>query len=262
MSEDNPFADPAVSAAGGGHAAPAGGGVGVGAAGGASYEQQPPWLAPSSGYDAYAPPAAPPAAPAEWGAPPSYAAPPPAMPPPPPPNEWSLPPPSAVPTGSSAFNYNPPAARAPAAAAAPPPSAAEIAQSDKNLIIYMRLANVRRFFRGRSRPIPTPRSLPPSQVAVSILIGAAAVVSLLSLSGGFAGIVVCAYVFSFSCLLCCFETHLKAISRVIGENFGFMCASEREPRARQARPARPRFCLLYTSPSPRDGLLSRMPSSA
>ena len=25
---------------------------------------------------------------------------------------------------------------------------------------------------------------------------------------------------------------------------------------------RPFFCLLYTSPSPRDGLLSRMPSSA
>ena len=27
-------------------------------------------------------------------------------------------------------------------------------------------------------------------------------------------------------------------------------------------PADLRFCLLYTSPSPRDGLLSRMPSSA
>ena len=26
--------------------------------------------------------------------------------------------------------------------------------------------------------------------------------------------------------------------------------------------ARYKFCLLYTSPSPRDGLLSRMPSSA
>ena len=26
--------------------------------------------------------------------------------------------------------------------------------------------------------------------------------------------------------------------------------------------AKPRICLLYTSPSPRDGLLSRMPSSA
>ena len=29
-----------------------------------------------------------------------------------------------------------------------------------------------------------------------------------------------------------------------------------------APPARPTGCLLYTSPSPRDGLLSRMPSSA
>ena len=26
--------------------------------------------------------------------------------------------------------------------------------------------------------------------------------------------------------------------------------------------AKPAYCLLYTSPSPRDGLLSRMPSSA
>ena len=33
------------------------------------------------------------------------------------------------------------------------------------------------------------------------------------------------------------------------------------PRAR-APYTRPDFCLLYTSPSPRDGLLSRMPSSA
>ena len=28
------------------------------------------------------------------------------------------------------------------------------------------------------------------------------------------------------------------------------------------RPIKPKTCLLYTSPSPRDGLLSRMPSSA
>ena len=27
-------------------------------------------------------------------------------------------------------------------------------------------------------------------------------------------------------------------------------------------PSHPKHCLLYTSPSPRDGLLSRMPSSA
>ena len=33
-----------------------------------------------------------------------------------------------------------------------------------------------------------------------------------------------------------------------------------EPAASKPAPAEP--CLLYTSPSPRDGLLSRMPSSA
>ena len=34
------------------------------------------------------------------------------------------------------------------------------------------------------------------------------------------------------------------------------------PTSRRWRVARSRHCLLYTSPSPRDGLLSRMPSSA
>ena len=34
------------------------------------------------------------------------------------------------------------------------------------------------------------------------------------------------------------------------------------PKIEAARSDRYKFCLLYTSPSPRDGLLSRMPSSA
>ena len=34
------------------------------------------------------------------------------------------------------------------------------------------------------------------------------------------------------------------------------------PPHNPGRPAKPKLCLLYTSPSPRDGLLSRMPSSA
>ena len=38
-------------------------------------------------------------------------------------------------------------------------------------------------------------------------------------------------------------------------------AMRRETAAREAR-AQEQDCLLYTSPSPRDGLLSRMPSSA
>ena len=39
----------------------------------------------------------------------------------------------------------------------------------------------------------------------------------------------------------------------------FCCNSFRVDRARRGNVC---FCLLYTSPSPRDGLLSRMPSSA
>ena len=38
--------------------------------------------------------------------------------------------------------------------------------------------------------------------------------------------------------------------------------SEAEPVVQSADPELPYPCLLYTSPSPRDGLLSRMPSSA
>ena len=33
-------------------------------------------------------------------------------------------------------------------------------------------------------------------------------------------------------------------------------------RTVEGKPCTPETCLLYTSPSPRDGLLSRMPSSA
>ena len=35
-----------------------------------------------------------------------------------------------------------------------------------------------------------------------------------------------------------------------------------DPHSEQDDPNTPNTCLLYTSPSPRDGLLSRMPSSA
>ena len=41
-----------------------------------------------------------------------------------------------------------------------------------------------------------------------------------------------------------------------------LTAQEREFVAPQIVVSDPKTCLLYTSPSPRDGLLSRMPSSA
>ena len=46
---------------------------------------------------------------------------------------------------------------------------------------------------------------------------------------------------------------------IIGGGFGGMLAGA---RLREAGIDDFRICLLYTSPSPRDGLLSRMPSSA
>ena len=60
----------------------------------------------------------------------------------------------------------------------------------------------------------------------------------------------------------------KAKSSVTAVNvtgFDYSTASLSERRlwlTEQAKPMALMFCLLYTSPSPRDGLLSRMPSSA
>ena len=48
-----------------------------------------------------------------------------------------------------------------------------------------------------------------------------------------------------------------------GIAFGLFWKSKGKPPEKQvARVSQPNTCLLYTSPSPRDGLLSRMPSSA
>ena len=60
---------------------------------------------------------------------------------------------------------------------------------------------------------------------------------------------------------------LHCYSRAITSPRGELEAKEEDPAgfAVEAiggdRPV-PKYCLLYTSPSPRDGLLSRMPSSA
>ena len=68
---------------------------------------------------------------------------------------------------------------------------------------------------------------------------------------------------------------LLALSRLIATFVMFVAAipmvTAQEEKAKKeletaeavaARVVRDCFCLLYTSPSPRDGLLSRMPSSA
>ena len=50
---------------------------------------------------------------------------------------------------------------------------------------------------------------------------AAAIIKLLSLPAFTKG-VLCLYICFFALLICCFETHLAQVSRIIGENFGFL----------------------------------------
>ena len=61
------------------------------------------------------------------------------------------------------------------------------------------------------------------------------------------------------------ETHnfLKNILEEVSEIFSFNVIHVGvDERPKESWEGSPKVCLLYTSPSPRDGLLSRMPSSA
>ena len=48
---------------------------------------------------------------------------------------------------------------------------------------------------------------------------------MVTASGATSGVLAC-YVVVFSCLLCCFETKLKMVSKVIATNFGFMYSAK------------------------------------
>ena len=67
------------------------------------------------------------------------------------------------------------------------------------LIAYTRVANL---------------SLSIAMIAVSLL-------SLLTTTSATTGVLAC-YVVVFSCLLCCFELHLKQVTKFIAFNFGFI----------------------------------------
>eukprot|EP01038_Epipyxis_sp_PR26KG_P011475 gene11475-15369_t len=73
-----------------------------------------------------------------------------------------------------------------------------------------------------------PRMILYTRVANLLLSIAMIIVSLLSLlttQNATTGVLAC-YVVVFSCLLCCFETHLKQISKIIALNFGFMYSAK------------------------------------
>ena len=100
---------------------------------------------------------------------------------------WSAPPPNAQPDSSGGVR------------GAAQRLEQKLPQTRSGLIISMRLLNM----------------------GVSILMAAAAIIKLLSLPAFTKG-VLCLYIWFFALLICCFETHLAQVSRIIGENFGFL----------------------------------------
>jgi COPI associated protein len=62
-------------------------------------------------------------------------------------------------------------------------------------------------------------------LVLSVCMILASLLSLLTTDNATTGVLAC-YVVVFSCLLCCFETHLKQISKFIALNFGFMYSAK------------------------------------
>ena len=60
---------------------------------------------------------------------------------------------------------------------------------------------------------------------LSVLMILVSLLSLLTTQTATTGVLSC-YVVVFSCLLCCFETHLKQVSKMIALNFGFMYSAK------------------------------------
>jgi hypothetical protein len=73
-------------------------------------------------------------------------------------------------------------------------------------------------------PAEVPRMILYTRVINLILSISMIVVSLLAMlttQSATTGVLAC-YLIIFACLLCCFETHLKQVSKIIALNFGFM----------------------------------------
>ena len=60
-------------------------------------------------------------------------------------------------------------------------------------------------------------------LSICMILGS--LISLLTTNSATTGVIAC-YVSVFACLLCCFETHLKQVSKVIAANFGFLYSAK------------------------------------
>ena len=64
-----------------------------------------------------------------------------------------------------------------------------------------------------------------ANLVLSICMIMVSLLSLLTTADATTGVLAC-YVMVFSCLLCCFETHLKQIAKIIALNFGFLYSAK------------------------------------
>ncbi len=62
-------------------------------------------------------------------------------------------------------------------------------------------------------------------LVLSIAMIMVSLLSMLTTQSATTGVLAC-YVVIFACLLCCFETHLKQVSKIIAMNFGFMYSAK------------------------------------
>lgn len=62
-------------------------------------------------------------------------------------------------------------------------------------------------------------------LGLSVVMIVVSLLSLLTTQSATTG-VLALYLVLFSCLLCCFETHLKQVSKIIAMNFGFMYSAK------------------------------------
>ena len=62
-------------------------------------------------------------------------------------------------------------------------------------------------------------------LGLSVAMIVASLLSLLTTTSATTGVIAC-YVTVFACLLCCFEAHIKQISKLIATNFGFLYSAK------------------------------------
>lgn len=82
-----------------------------------------------------------------------------------------------------------------------------------------------------------------ANLILSICMMLTSLLAVLTTQSATTGVLAC-YVVVFSCLLCCFETHLKQVSKVIALNFGFMYSAKSRAIFMAFIGKPPPFCLL------------------